>query len=267
MTTPTGAPAPGPGSLTGKVAVISGGASGIGRALAVAYAQAGAASVIGHLPGDGHDHEAAVREVEANGGQALAVAADVADPKAVDALVDAAVERFGRLDIAVANAGILRRAPLAELTDERWDEMLAVDLTGVLRLLRAAARRMTGGGAMVAVSSIAGGVYGWGDHAHYAAAKSGVLGLVRSLGVELAPRGIRVNAVIPGLIETPQSLDADNSLGPDGLAAAGRTIPWGRVGRAAEVASAIRFLTSDDAGYVTGQQLVVDGGLTVRFPD
>lgn len=119
---------------------------------------------------------------------------------------------------------------------------------------------------MVAVSSIAGGVYGWGEHAHYAAAKAGVLGLCRSLAVELAQRGIRVNALIPGLIETPQSSDPVNSLGPEGLRRAGGSIPWGRVGRPEEVASAIRFLTSDDAGYITGQSLVVDGGLTVAMP-
>jgi NAD(P)-dependent dehydrogenase (short-subunit alcohol dehydrogenase family) len=172
-----------------------------------------------------------------------------------------------RLDIAVANAGILRRAALAGMTDKHWNDMLNVDLTGVVRLLRAAAGAMREGGALVAVSSIAGGVYGWGEHAHYAAAKAGVLGLIRSVGVELAPRGIRANAVIPGLIETPQSLDAENSLGPDGLEAAGHSIPVGRVGHADEVARAIRFLTSDDASYITGQHLVVDGGLTVRFPD
>src|SRR5690606_1219536 len=128
------------------------------------------------------------------------------------------------------------------------------------------APHMTEGGSMVAVSSIAGGVYGWEEHAHYAAAKAGVLGLTRSLAVELAPRGIRVNSVIPGLIESPQSLDAKNSLGKEGLEAAGSIIPWGRVGTADECARAIRFLTSDDAAYVTGQQLIVDGGLTVRWP-
>jgi 3-oxoacyl-[acyl-carrier protein] reductase len=253
--------------LLGKVAVISGGASGIGRALAVAYARAGVSSVLGYHPGDPHDPAEAVAEVEAAGGRVLAVAADVTKTAAVDALIDTAVREFGGLDIAVANAGILRQAPLAELSDERWAAMLGVDLTGVLRLLRSAAAVMREGGAMVAVSSIAGGVYGWADHAHYAAAKAGVLGLIRSLGVELAPRGIRANAVIPGLIETPQSLDAKNSLGPDGLAAAGKIIPAGRVGRPDEVARVIRFLTSDDAAYITGQQLIVDGGLTVRFPD
>lgn len=119
---------------------------------------------------------------------------------------------------------------------------------------------------MAATSSIAGGVYGWEDHAHYAAAKSGVLGLCRSLAVELAPRGIRVNAVVPGLIESPQSLDGENSLGMAGLEAAGRLIPWGRVGTVDEAARTIRFLTSADSAYITGQELVVDGGLTIRWP-
>lgn len=252
--------------LSGRVAVITGGASGIGRALALAYARAGVASVLGYHPGDPHDAGKVVAEVEALGGRACAVAADVRDSEQVDALMRTAIERFGCLDIAVAGAGVLRRAPLAELSDAAWDDMVSVDLTGVLRTLRAAAGAMTGPGAMVAVSSIAGGVYGWDEHAHYAAAKSGVLGLCRSLAVELAPRGIRVNAVIPGLIESPQSLDPVNSLGPEGLADAGRLIPWGRVGTADEAARTIRFLTSDDAGYVTGQQLIVDGGLTVRWP-
>ena len=252
--------------LPGKVAVISGGASGIGLALAVAYARAGVHSVINYLPSDPHDHVEAVAEIENAGGRCVAVAVDVRDSAQVDALARAAIDEFGRLDIAVAGAGILRRNALDELTDDAWEAMLDVDLTGVLRVFRSCAPHMTDGGSMVAVSSIAGGVYGWEEHAHYAAAKAGVLGLTRSLAVELAPRRIRVNSVIPGLIESPQSLDAKNSLGKEGLEAAGSIIPWGRVGTADECARAIRFLTSDDAVYVTGQQLIVDGGLTVRWP-
>ncbi|QEM81272.1 SDR family NAD(P)-dependent oxidoreductase [Halomonas binhaiensis] len=252
--------------LNGKVAMISGAASGIGQALAVCYARAGARVVAGYYPGDPHDVQDTVAAVNEAGGECLPFAVDVRSTEQCDAFARSAVDTFGSLDIAVAGAGILRQSTLAQLSDERWNDMLSVDLGGVMRIFRSAADAMTGPGAMVAISSIAGGVYGWDDHAHYAAAKSGLLGLVKSLAVELAPRGIRVNTIIPGLIETPQSLDSVNSLGPDGLKEAGRYIPAGRVGRAEEVATTVRFLTSDDSAYITGQQLIVDGGLTVRWP-
>lgn len=153
------------------------------------------------------------------------------------------------------------------MTDEQWDSMLQVDLHGVMRLIRAGLPHLRRGSSIVAISSIAGGFYGWQEHAHYAAAKAGVLGLIRSLAVEYGPRGVRANSVIPGLIETPQSLDEVNSLGPDGLEAAGDYIPWGRVGRPEEIASVIAFLLSADANYLTGQELIVDGGLTIAMRD
>ena len=249
-----------------RVAIITGAASGIGRALAVHYAQQGIQTIIGTFPSDPHDPQKTLRLVNEAGGQAVIHEVDVRSTDSVDAFAQRAVDEYGRLDYVAANAGILRNAALAELSDDRWNDMLDVDLTGVLRTLRAGAGRMPDGGAMVAVSSIAGGVYGWGEHAHYAAAKAGLLGLVRSLAVELGPRQIRVNTVVPGLIRTPQSLDPVNSLGPDGLERAGNDIPWGRVGEPEEVASVIAFLTSHDARYVTGQSLIVDGGLTVNMP-
>ena len=252
--------------MTRRVAIITGAASGIGSAVAVAFAQERTATVIGTFPGDPHDPEETAALVGSRGGRCVIHEVDVRDAQQVEAFAQRAIEEWGQLDVAVANAGVLRRAPLDQLSDSAWDDMLNVDLTGVLRTFRSAAVRMKGAGSMVAVSSIAGGVYGWSEHAHYAAAKAGVIGLCRSLAVELAPRGVRVNAVIPGLIETPQSNDPVNSLGPEGLRRAGNDIPWGRVGRADEVASAIRFLASDEAGYVTGQSLIVDGGLTVAMP-
>jgi 3-oxoacyl-[acyl-carrier protein] reductase len=249
-----------------QVAVISGAASGIGRALAAAYGERGVRVVVGTYPGDPHDAAETAALVGKAGGECVVHEVDVRDSAQVDAFAQRALDEWGRLDIAIANAGVLRKAALAELDDAAWDDLVQVDLTGVLRLLRSAAARMAGPGAMVAVSSIAGGVYGWGDHAHYGAAKAGVLGLCRSLAVELAPRGIRVNTVIPGYVETPQSLDPVNSLGPEGLERAGAGIPLGRVARPEELATVIRFLTSPEASYVTGQSLVVDGGLTVRMP-
>ncbi|GAA1126247.1 SDR family NAD(P)-dependent oxidoreductase [Arthrobacter flavus] len=252
--------------LEGKVAVISGGASGIGQALAVAYARAGAHTVVGYLESDPYDVADTVALVEAAGATCVAVPVDVRSYADTENMAQAALDTFGRLDIAIGAAGILRRASLADMTDDAWEDMMAVDLSGVMRTFRSCAARMNNGGAMVATSSIAGGVYGWEDHSHYAAAKAGLLGMCRSLAVELAPGKIRVNAVIPGLIESPQSLDGTNSLGKDGLDAAGGIIPWGRVGQVDEAARAIRFLTSDDSAYVTGQQLIVDGGLTVRWP-
>ena len=248
-----------------KVAVITGAASGIGRAVAVRCAREGVRAVIGSYPGDPHDPHETLRQVKAAGGNGVVVEVDVRDSGQVDHLAAVAHESFGRIDYVVANAGILRRAPIEQLTDQAWDDMLAVDLTGVLRTFRSCVPHLGEGSAMVAVSSIAGGVYGWEDHAHYAAAKAGVLGLCRSLAVELGPRGIRVNAVIPGLIETPQSSDPVNSLGPEGLLRAGADIPWGRVGQPEEVADAIWFLLSPDSRYVTGQELVVDGGLIVKM--
>lgn len=248
-----------------KAAIVTGAASGIGRAMAVYYARHDVRTVIGTFPGDPHDPEETLRLVREAGGGAVIHEVDVRSTPSVDAFAQRAVDEYGRLDYAIANAGILRNAALADLSDERWTAMLDVDLTGVLRTLRAGTRHMREGGAMVAVSSIAGGVYGWEEHAHYAAAKAGVLGLVRSVAVELGPRQIRANAVIPGLIETPQSLDPVNSLGPQGLQRAGKDIPWGRVGTPEEVASVIGFLTSDESRYITGQALVVDGGLTVKM--
>lgn len=248
------------------VAIISGAASGIGRATAVQLAARGVKVVIGTFPGDPHDPMQTQSLVAAQGGQSVIHEVDVRDSGQVDAFAQRAIDEFGSLSIAVANAGILRNAALADLTDAAWDDMLQVDLTGVLRTFRSASKVMKSSGSMVAVSSIAGAVYGWPEHAHYTAAKAGLLGLVRSLAIELAPRGITVNSVVPGIIESPQSLDPVNSLGPEGLKIIAGSIPAGRVGTPDDVASLIDFLASSKASYISGQAIIVDGAYTVRLP-
>jgi 3-oxoacyl-[acyl-carrier protein] reductase len=253
--------------MTAPVAVITGAASGIGAATAVSLARAGYRVGIGTYSGDPHNPDKTLAAVQEAGGEGAVIEVDVRNTASVRRFIDEAIARWGRLDTAIANAGILRAAPFNAMTDEQWDDVLQVDLHGVMRTARAAVPHLDAGGSIVAVSSIAGGVYGWGQHAHYATAKAGVIGLIRSLAVEFGHRGIRANAIIPGLIETPQSLDEVNSLGPEGLRAAGDYIPGGRVGRPEEIASVAAFLVSDAASYINGQAIVVDGALTVAMRD
>ena len=248
--------------FAGKTAVISGGSSGIGLATAELLAARGAAVVIGHFRGDPHDPAPSIERIQARGGTAVAHELDVSDDTSTARFVNFAHESFGQVDFAVGSAGILRKASLSELDEPEWRRVLDVDLGGIYRLFRYASERMPSGGALVSVSSISGGVYGWADHAHYCAAKAGILGLTRACAIELASRGIRANTVIPGVVESPQSLDEANSLGPAGLRRAARNIPLGRVGQPEEIAKVIAFALSSEASYLTAQELVVDGGLT-----
>lgn len=245
---------------------MTGAASGIGRATAVRAAAGGAGVAVGTFDGDPYHAAEVVSQIEAAGGSAFAVDADVRSTLGMAAAVAATVERFGALDAVVANAGILKLAPLDELTDEDWSRIVDVDLTGVMRTVRAAVPVLPEGSAVVVTSSIAGAAIGWKGHTPYAASKAGLLGFVRSAALELGPRGIRINAVLPGVIESPQSLDPVNSGGPDGLVRSAPSIPLGRVGQPDDVADVICFLLSAGARYVTGQHLAIDGGLTTIWP-
>jgi len=246
-----------------EVVLITGAGIGIGRATAVAFGAAGAHVVVTDvLETEGR---AVVDEIRAAGGSAEFQFLDVRSTEAADALVADLENRLGGIDTIVANAGIAHRTPVEQLTDDKWDLTFDIDLKGIFRVVRpaVAGMRKRGKGSIVALSSIMGVAYGWDEHVHYSAAKSGVVGLVRALAVELAPQGIRVNGVAPGYIRTAQLLSKENSLGPELADKAGEFIPMGRIGQPDDIADVILFLASNSARYMTGQVLVVDGGLLV----
>jgi 3-oxoacyl-[acyl-carrier protein] reductase len=243
--------------------LITGSGIGIGAATARAFGGAGYRVIVTDVLDD--EGQKVASDITQNGGEAEYHHLDVMSTEEVNRVVADAEGRYGPLDCVVANAGIAHRVPLTELTDERWDHTHEIDLKGVMRVCRAAApaMRTQGRGSMVAVSSIMGVAYGWDEHVQYSAAKAGVVGLVRGLAVELARDGIKVNGIAPGYIRTAQALSEEHSLGPEGLEQAAAFIPMGRVGEPEDIADVILFLASDAARYLTGQVLVVDGGLLV----
>jgi glucose 1-dehydrogenase len=245
--------------LTGTVTVVTGAGGGIGSGIARRFAAAGAAVVVGHLTGA--DRAGAVAaEIGDGGGRAVAVRADVTDPDGCARLTDAAMERFGRLDAVVAAAGVQPVAELAATPVDEWRGVVDVNLTGAYLTVRSAAAAMTGGSITV-IASIEGSRPA-AAHAHYAASKAGVIMLARSAALEFGPRGIRVNAVSPGLIARA-GLEAG---WPDGVARWRDAAPLGELGRASDVGDACVFLASPMARWITGHDLVVDGGMSVAPP-
>jgi len=249
--------------------MVTGAASGIGAATAIAFAQAGADVALGWLPGDPHDVGPVRAAVEAAGRRAVVNELDVTSTESVTGFVAAAFKPFGRIDICVANAGIARTVPALELTDENWNKIMNVNLLGVWRCFRAVLPHMhdVGYGRLLAPSSVAGTAQSWTEHLDYSASKAGIVGLVKSLAIEVGGRGVTVNAVAPGVIETPQSLDPVNSLGVEGVALAGRVNPVGRVGKPQDVAALYRFLASEDAGFINGELITIDGGRALLIKD
>jgi 3-oxoacyl-[acyl-carrier protein] reductase len=247
--------------LDGRVALITGAASGIGAATARVFAAAGADVALAWYPPDGHDVELVKDAVAKAGGRCIAVEVDVRNTADVDAIVAQAVSEFGSLDIVVANAGIARKVALEDLDDDTWNMVIDVDLNGAWRCFRAALPHMqrAGYGRLIATSSIAGTVQAWPAHPHYTAAKAGLVGLIKTMAVEYGPDGITANAVAPGVIDTPQANDPVNSLGPDGVRAVAPKVPSGRVGQPEDIAYLYQYLASEQASYVSGQLIVADG--------
>ncbi len=248
--------------LTGQVAIVTGGASGIGAATARVFARAGADVAIPFNPNNEHDVQPVLDDVRAAGRRVLAAPVDIRKTSDVDEFTARTVKELGRLDIVVANAGIARLVPAEDITDEAWDEVVDTNLKGVWRTFRAAIPYMkkAGYGRLLATTSESGVPKAWVNHAHYTASKGGIVGLCATLAVELGPSGITVNSVAPGVVETPQSLDPVNSLGPVHIKEYVKQIPVGRVGTPDDVAYLYLYLASREAGFVNGAVIIVDGG-------
>lgn len=245
--------------LTDKTAVVTGGSRGIGRAIAVALAAEGAKVAVIYA-GNAAAAEETLSLIKEQGGEAVAMQCDVADDAAVSDMINAVKEQFGSVDILVNNAGITRDGLLMRMKEGEWQAVLDTNLTGVFHCTKAVTKLMMKqrSGAIINITSVVGQT-GNAGQANYAAAKAGMIGFTKSVAKELASRGIRVNAVAPGCIDTDMTAVLSDAVKEDML----KSIPLGRVAQPEEVAKAVVFLASDNASYITGQVLNVDGGMVM----
>lgn len=255
--------------LAGQAALVTGGSSGIGAGVVRALAAAGARVAINYHSGEA-EAEAIAREVRAGGGEVLTVQADVSSEPDVERAVAATVRAFGRLDVLVANSGVQQDAAFAEMTLDQWNAVVGLNLTGCFLCARAAVRQFRAQPARSDLSRARGKILfmssvheriPWAGHANYAAAKGGVMLLMRTLAQEVAAERIRVNGIAPGAIRTPINQEAWDT--PEALAQLLRLVPYGRIGEPEDVGRAAVWLASDDSDYVTGHSLFVDGGMSL----
>ena len=246
-------------NLTGKVALVTGASRGIGQAAAIELAKAGADIIVNFIGNEAVAQET-VEAIEALGRKAIKIKANVGDADDVQAMVDEAHATFGHIDILVNNAGITRDGLLIRMKDSDWDEVLNINLKGVYLVTKAVAKLMVKQrtGRIINMTSVS-GVTGNVGQANYAAAKAGVIGFTKTCAKELAARGITVNAIAPGFIETAMTDVLPEKI-KEGIAA---TVPLGRMGQPEEIAGVVTFLASDFARYITGQVLNVDGGMVM----
>ena len=245
--------------LDGKCALVTGASRGIGRAVALKFVSEGAKVALNFAGNEAAANEVR-QEIEAAGGQAILVKADVANEAAVQEMVQKTADAFGRIDILVNNAGITRDGLLARMKEEDWDAVLSTNLKGVFLTTKAVAKLMMKqrAGRIVNMASVV-GVTGNAGQANYSAAKAGVIGFTKTIARELASRGVTVNAVAPGFIDT----DMTSVLSDKAKEAALAGIPLGRMGTPEDIAAAVLFLVSDQSSYITGQVLHVDGGMVM----
>lgn len=246
------------GAFDGKIAVVTGAARGIGQAIALKLASGGADVAVCDLQVEWLDET--VKAVEALGRKALPLAVDVGNGEAVNACIDAVIKAFGRIDIMINNAGITKDTLLIRMSEEQWDDVLRVNLKGVFLFSRAVAKPMMRqrSGAIVNIASIVGLIGGAGQ-CNYSASKAGVIALTKSTAKELASRGVRANAVAPGFIKSKMTDALSEEVRGNYLG----LIPMARFGETEDIAKAVAFLASDEASYITGQVLSVNGGMVM----
>jgi len=258
--------------LKGQKALVTGASSGIGAGVARALGAAGASVAVNYV-GNAGAAEAVANDIRAAGALAIAVKADVSREDEVQAMFRRMLAEFGAIDILVNNAGLQKDAAFTEMTLAQWNAVIDVNLTGMFLCGREAAREMIRRGIRPEVSRAAGKiicissvheVIPWAGHVNYAASKGGVKLLMQSLGQELAPHRIRVNSIAPGAIQTPINREAWET--PEALAALLKLIPYGRIGQPEDIGKAVAWLASDDADYIHGQTIFVDGGMTL-YPE
>ncbi|WP_054708414.1 3-oxoacyl-[acyl-carrier-protein] reductase [Bacillus sp. JCM 19041] len=245
--------------LTNKTAIVTGASRGIGKAIAIELAKKGANIVVNYA-GNQSRAEEVVSDIKSLGRDVFAYQADVANSEEVNAMMKEAISRFGSIDILVNNAGITRDNLLMRMKEQEWDDVINTNLKGVFNCAKAVTRQMMKqrSGRIINVSSVV-GVMGNPGQANYVAAKAGVIGLTKSLARELASRGVLVNAVAPGFIST----DMTDELTPESKDAMLAQIPLGALGEPEQIAKVVRFLASEDAAYMTGQTIHVDGGMVM----
>ena len=247
-------------NLKNKVAIVTGARRGMGRTHALSLAQAGAKVVVSDISLD--DCEKVVKEIKKARGQAIAIQCDVSKKSEVDQMLKKTVEKWGRVDILVNNAGICQFKPFLDLTEEEWERTININLKGYFLCSQAAAKQMAKqkSGVIVNIASVAMGQQGIGfpNIAHYCASKGGIVAMTEALAVELAPYNIKVNAIAPGMIETPMIDPIKQD--PKQMEAILARVPMRRAGDPQEVSNLVLFLASDESSYMTGSTVVVDGG-------